>query len=84
MDVAVGAKASLTDSWRSGLLDGVVTVEVPGIVRDMAAWGDELYKPLGAAGELPGRPVRFTAIPYYAWANRGTHAMRVWIPRRAA
>ncbi|GAB6903193.1 glycoside hydrolase family 127 protein [Kineosporia succinea] len=33
-----------------------------------------------------GRPVttpstiEFTAIPYYAWANRGPGAMRVWIP----
>jgi DUF1680 family protein len=21
-----------------------------------------------------------TFIPYFAWANRGLHAMRVWIP----
>jgi DUF1680 family protein len=25
-------------------------------------------------------PVRLTAVPYYAWANRGASAMRVWIP----
>jgi len=22
-----------------------------------------------------------TAVPYYAWANRGAGAMRIWIPR---
>jgi hypothetical protein len=26
-------------------------------------------------------PVELTAIPYYAWANRGAGAMRVWVPR---
>jgi DUF1680 family protein len=27
------------------------------------------------------RPAPITLIPYFAWANRGQHAMRVWIPR---
>jgi DUF1680 family protein len=27
-----------------------------------------------------GAPTPLTLIPYYAWANRGQHAMRVWIP----
>ena len=26
-------------------------------------------------------PLTLTAIPYYAWANRGPASMRVWIPR---
>ncbi|WP_460358281.1 hypothetical protein [Actinoallomurus acanthiterrae] len=26
------------------------------------------------------RPVPITLVPYYAWANRGPHAMRIWIP----
>jgi hypothetical protein len=29
----------------------------------------------GAAGLSAG------AVPYFAWANRGAEAMRVWIPR---
>ena len=32
-------------------------------------------------GEIAGkRNVGFTAVPYYAWANRGSGAMAVWIP----
>jgi hypothetical protein len=27
---------------------------------------------------------RFTAIPYYTWANRGNHDMTVWISRKVA
>ncbi|WP_129664100.1 glycoside hydrolase family 127 protein [Phytoactinopolyspora endophytica] len=35
-----------------------------------------------ASGSVEGRqrPVTLTAIPYYAWANRGPGPMRVWIP----
>ena len=31
-----------------------------------------------AAGQ---RPVTLIAVPYYAWQNRGQHAMTVWIPQ---
>jgi DUF1680 family protein len=24
---------------------------------------------------------KFTAIPYYAWSNRGAGMMKVWLPR---
>jgi hypothetical protein len=27
-----------------------------------------------------GKPTPFTAVPYYAWANRGPGEMAVWIP----
>lgn len=33
-----------------------------------------------AAAAERGEPVAITAIPYFAWANRGPDAMRVWIP----
>ncbi|MFD8339679.1 glycoside hydrolase family 127 protein [Streptomyces solisilvae] len=39
---------------------------------------------VGSGGEADGaevpEPVRVTAIPYYAWANREPGAMRVWLP----
>jgi len=31
-----------------------------------------------------GRPVAFTAVPYYAWQNRGIDEMAVWILRGSA
>ena len=31
--------------------------------------------------ERKGEPVDFTAIPYYAWANRGKGEMTVWLKR---
>lgn len=58
--------------WEDGLLAGNVCLRVDG-------WrlkeNGSLY-----SGEPPERErVRLTAIPYYAWANRGEHSMRVWM-----
>jgi len=33
----------------------------------------------GNAVNSENEPVRFTAIPYYAWQNRGIHEMTVWL-----
>ena len=32
--------------------------------------------------EAVGEPIEIGAVPYFAWANRGAGAMRVWIPAR--
>jgi uncharacterized protein len=60
------------------------TVRLTGLGRSGAArnWAGELYRP--AAGRVkPGAPVRWVAVPYYRWANRGESAMRVWLPATA-
>ncbi len=54
----------LTNSYRGDLLNGVVEISGNGF-----------------QGEgTDSRAVRITAIPYYAWANRGKGEMTVWIP----
>jgi DUF1680 family protein len=59
----------------------VVVVRASGFRVDAAAWKDRLYRPFrpGAAGAR--QRADLTAIPYFAWANRGPGAMRVWIPQ---
>ena len=47
--------------------EGVVGITVPVVRREPAG--------SGGAGLAVG------AVPYFAWANRGAGAMRVWIPR---
>jgi DUF1680 family protein len=37
-----------------------------------------------AAGQTRETSLRFQAVPYYAWANRGAGQMLVWLPRTAA
>jgi uncharacterized protein len=58
-------------------LSSVVVLEaVADVVRE-PAWGGRLYRDLEPVA--PERlPVRL--IPYYAWANRGTAEMAVWLP----
>jgi DUF1680 family protein len=33
-----------------------------------------------ARGDSDRRPVTVSAIPFSAWGNRGSGAMRVWLP----
>jgi DUF1680 family protein len=80
LDVRVAPGASLEAVRREDLLGGVVAVEVQGAVVDVGPWRDELYRP-ATVEKLPQRKVTLTAVPYYAWANRGPGTMRVWIPR---
>ncbi|MCC9075031.1 glycoside hydrolase family 127 protein [Litorilinea aerophila] len=80
-DVAIEPDAPLQASWRGDLLEGVMVVQTQGKLLDPKPWGDALYRPL-AESQTPVRsPVALTAVPYYAWANRGPGVMRVWIPR---
>lgn len=58
-----------------GLFQGMVLLKVPGARMK----GSELLyseqAPVAEAAEL-------TAIPYYAWGNRGVNQMKVWMPER--
>ncbi len=59
----------------AALLGGVVPVEARGFRAEPAA---ALY-----SDEPPKQtPCAIRMIPYYAWANRGLHEMRVWLPAR--
>jgi DUF1680 family protein len=62
---------------RPDLLDGVTVLHADGAVTGGPA--SSPYRPRGRPLP-PTRPTTLTLIPYYAWANRGPHAMRVWIP----
>ena len=59
--------------------------DAPGVVISLAGRGT-VVKPHDAPYtegdvELASQEVDVVAIPYFAWGNRGTSAMRVWIPR---
>ncbi|PYY60677.1 glycoside hydrolase family 127 protein [Curtobacterium sp. MCSS17_011] len=102
-DLTVDADAPITEERRDDLLDGVVTLLIPGHApaeHVQPAWPyqrldgpggattapdatsvDDVAGPQGATtGLQAGRDVTATAVPYYAWANRGAAPMRVWLP----
>ncbi|HQE91704.1 MAG TPA: glycoside hydrolase family 127 protein [Anaerolineae bacterium] len=82
LDVCLDPGKPLQAVRRPDLLGGVVAVEIPGKVAGPGPWKDHLYLPVSNR-TVPYRDATLTAVPYYAWANRGAGAMRVWIPRAA-
>jgi hypothetical protein len=59
----------LSAEWVPDLLNGVVVVK-----------GSMLRQTRDEAGNTVETEQDFTAIPYYAWANRGPGDMLVWLP----
>jgi DUF1680 family protein len=83
-DLEIDAAAPLTSRWEGDLLGGVAVVRASGFRVDTTSWRHQLYRPV-LSGAAPARQrVELTAVPYFAWANRGPGAMRVWIPRGAS
>jgi len=72
-NLVVPPTAALTSEFRADLLGGVQVIK---------------GKALGLAYDADGRVTRteqaFTAIPYYAWANRGRGEMIVWLAAEEA
>jgi DUF1680 family protein len=82
-DVTIDVAAGLTVRERPELLGGVTTVVAAGHRRDSPS---PEWWPYPAATDHPagtpdrGTPLELTAVPYFAWANRETGSMRVWLP----
>jgi DUF1680 family protein len=62
----------LSISFKPELLGGVQIIKGKANALKLADDSEELIK----------TPVGFTAIPYYAWANRGANEMTVWLPTK--
>ncbi|TCC34650.1 glycoside hydrolase family 127 protein [Kribbella sindirgiensis] len=75
-DLRIDPTANLDAQDRPNLLDGVTTLHTTGLAVSAQ---DSPYVPYDGRS-TEGKPVPITLIPYYTWANRGQHAMRVWIP----
>ena len=73
--VALASDGSFEPAEKPGLPGGVLALIGPG-VRERAQT-DSLY-----ADEPPAKQeIKVTAVPYYAWNNRGPGEMLVWIRR---
>ena len=80
LDVEIDTSASLEAEWHNDILGGIVAIKARGNSIDHKSWEGEIYKTL-MDEQLNKRPIQLTAVPYYAWANRGKGAMRVWMPK---
>ncbi|MBV8905208.1 MAG: glycoside hydrolase family 127 protein, partial [Acidobacteriia bacterium] len=68
-NVLLPDSAKLIARFRPDLLNGVEVLE-----------GNAVYLAYDAGGKVVRTQEKFTAIPYFAWANRGKDEMLVWIP----
>ncbi len=78
-DLSVDPSQRATAEFRPDLLGGVVAVRLQG--EAVEHFQDESpYQARDPSVARLGRPVEVTAVPYFAWANRGVGPMRVWLP----
>ena len=63
--------------WQDGVAGGVMA-----LVGSGHRLQENSQEALYAYQAWPTRPTELTAIPYYAWANRGMGEMRVWMSAR--
>ena len=81
-DVVLQARADFPSEFRAELLGGVTVIEASAeAVAPDKGWEGRLYRTARLEGRRAshGKPVRITAVPYYAWANREPGPMRVWL-----
>jgi hypothetical protein len=82
-DLCLEVTGAMEAEHRPDVLGGVTVVRAGGRVRPRRSAGDWPYARVEGAqsAAAEGRSVPVTAVPYYAWANRGIGPMRVWLPR---
>ena len=73
----IPSDAKFTAEKRAGLLDGVTVVRGNALALHQADWTNVLYNQ--SATLLGATNIEFTAIPYFANANRQPTEMMVWI-----
>ena len=71
-----------TANFEPDLLDGVMVLTHPATISRTAT-DTALYFP-ASTPKAPESPTTVKLIPYYAWANRESASMQVWIPYKDA
>jgi DUF1680 family protein len=81
LDIRIDPSQPLRADWNPALLGGTTVVRAGGYALDLDRSDGALYHSFEDGATPLRHPLTLTAIPYYAWANRGATSMRVWIPR---
>jgi len=78
-DLLLESGEDFREEFRPELLGGVVVLKHKGRAYRTPLAEEPLYRPWRSPAGAT-RPADLTLIPYYAFANRGPAAMRVWLP----
>lgn len=74
LNIVVDRSASVQTEYRPDMLNGITVLKMRGTSTARQLNTDKLLK----------SEQEITAIPYYAWSNRGPSQMEVWIPYDAS
>ena len=78
LDVRIPRDAKLVARKADDLLGGVVVIEGTAIAQSSGDWSGQLYREFSSSSVEREIPLKL--IPYYAWDNRGSSEMSVWLP----
>jgi hypothetical protein len=83
-DIAVRPVPAIAEGALAGWLPGAAGLEIRGrrFIADDAAEGTWPYHDLGSAPAGTWESAQYLLVPYFAWGNRGTGPMRIWLPER--
>ena len=73
--LSLPSEAKMAARHDVGLLGGITVVEAPAQAEETEGWGTTLYRNTPP----PRVATMLTAVPYYAWCNRGSNAMQLWL-----
>ncbi len=71
-NIVLPSTAEFKAEFQEGLLNGVMTLKAPAQFIMIDPSGEKVYT----------EEKTMTAIPYYAWANRGKGEMMIWFPQK--
>lgn len=71
-NILLSETASLNSEYKNNLLNGVTVIKAEVPVISISKNGEQVFT----------EKKIFTAIPYYAWANRGEGEMMIWFPQK--
>ena len=74
------AGGTFREEFRRDLLEGIVELHHPGVIAEKPLESEPLYQVAAEVPQTARKTAELHFIPYYAWANRGTGAMEVWVP----
>ncbi len=81
MIMALAGAASISERTADGLPSEIVALRLPASRRLSVASSWWPYADASATQPaVVAEQIELTAIPYFAWGNRGSGAMRIWLP----
>lgn len=73
--ISIAADSRLTAVREEQFPGGAIVIEGEGYAEDASSWADQPYRPLVRHTQS----LRWKAVPYYLWGNRGQGEMSVWV-----